>query len=197
MLASDPTSDSFETPADGTGDLALVDACRDGDQKAWHALYSSHFELAFRTARRLGASSTDAEDIVAESFEVVFRKLDDFKHGRFSFWLYRVVLNVTAARMRKARVRTFFHSMLGSSGGGTLDSHEASVDAKRQLERAQAVLLSLSSAKREVFTLHELEGLTHEQIATIIGEKAATVRSRLHYAKRDFEKLAKNRGLLP
>ena len=51
------------------------------------------------------------------------------------------------------------------------------------------------NAEDEVFALHEIEGLSHEEISELTGAKVGTVRTRLHYAKRDFDALAKKRGL--
>ena len=50
--------------------------------------------------------------------------------------------------------------------------------------------------EREVFILAELEELSPEEIAAIVGAKVETVWSRLHYARADFERLARKRGLL-
>lgn len=178
-------------------DLAQVEACRRGDGMAWRALYDAHFPFALRTARRLGVPASEAEDVVHESFEVVFRKLDRFVEGQFSTWLYSIVARTALARARRVRVRELFASLWSSEPEPEAAPVDATVEARRRLAGAEQVLRSLSAEKRQVFALHELEGLTHERIAALTGVKVDTVRTRLHYAKKDFERLARKRGLVP
>jgi RNA polymerase sigma-70 factor (ECF subfamily) len=178
-------------------DPQTVALCREGDTTAWKKLYEANFDFAYRTAHRLGAPTSEVEDVVHEAFEVAFRKLDNFHHGLFSTWLYRIVANVVSSRLRKRRVRDFFHRLWASGPEETSESPEASVGARQTLERLSEVLRQLSAEKREVFALHELEGLTHEEISTRVGCKVETVRTRLHYARKDFEKLARLKGLSP
>lgn len=167
------------------------------DTAAWKRLYDAHFDFAYRTARRLGAPQGEVEDVVHEVFEIAFQKLSHFQHGLFTTWLYRIIANVVSARLRKRRVRDFFHGLWASGNEQASDSLEADVAARQTLEKVADVLRKLSAPKREVFALHELEGLSHEEIAGLIGCKVETVRSRLHYARKDFEKLARIRGLSP
>jgi RNA polymerase sigma-70 factor (ECF subfamily) len=186
----------FEMPG-GTDLQDTVARCREGDASAWRRLYDEHFDFAWRTARRLGVPMEEAEDTVHEAFEIAFRKLADFEGGLFSTWLYRIVANLAAGRLRRRRVRDFFHALWAQGDEPAAPSLEGIVVARRTLEKVEGVLRALSAEKREVFALHELEGLTHDAIARLIGVKVETVRTRLFYAKRDFERLAQKRGLLP
>lgn len=183
------------TDAATSADVEVVASCLEGDRAAWRQLYDAHFDFAYRTARRLGAPEGEVEDVVHEAFEVAFARLQRFDHGQFSTWLYRIVANVVTARLRRWKVRRVLDAWWGSKTEREAPSLEGTVSARQQLGRVADVLRSLSAEKREVFALHEIEGLTHEEIAELTGAKVATVRTRLHYAKRDFERLAKKRGL--
>lgn len=194
MFADFANAEDAPTSSADTDTVAL---CREGDVLAWKRLYDAHFDFAYRTAARLGAPSGEVEDVVHESFEIAFQKLSAFHHGVFSTWLYRIVANVVSARLRKRKVRDFFHGLWASDGEREAGSLENTVAARDTLGKVGDVLRKLSAEKREVFALHELEGLTHEEIAALVGVKVETVRSRLHYARKDFEKLARSRGLLP
>ena len=174
-----------------------VARCRVGDGAAWKQLYDEHFDFAWRTARRLGVPESEAEDTVHEAFEVAFRKLADFDSGQFSTWLYRIVANLASARLRRLRVRDFFHGLWATADEPQSPGLEATVTARRALGQVEAVLRTLSAEKREVFALHELEGLSHEEISRLTGVKVETLRTRLFYAKKDFELRARQRGLLP
>ncbi|MBK7861082.1 MAG: RNA polymerase sigma factor [Archangiaceae bacterium] len=176
---------------------ATIEACRVGDSAAWRTLYDSHFDFAFRVARRLGLTAAEAEDAVHEAFVVAFRRLDTFQHGVFAHWLYRIVSNVVAAQLRKQRVRTFFHDLWSREETELAPAAEPAVAARQHLAAVEKVLRELSQTKREAFALHELEGMTHEEIAQLTGTNVSTVRTRLHYARKDFEAIARKRGLLP
>jgi RNA polymerase sigma-70 factor (ECF subfamily) len=184
---------TFETPAVDP----LVERCRDGDGAAWRALYDAHFDFAWRSARRLGLPEADTEDAVQEAFEVVFRRLPDFTGGRFSTWLFRIVANVVAARLRRRRVRDFFGGLLSASQSEVGPAPEPRLEARRTLVAVESVLRKLSRDKREVFALHEVEGRSHEEIAELVNAKVETVRTRLFYARRDFERHARRLGVEP
>lgn len=192
MLAetASPTTDAAPS-----ADVEVVASCLEGDRAAWRRLYDAHFDFAYRTARRLGAPEGEVEDVVHEAFEVAFARLQRFDHGQFSTWLYRIVANVVTARLRRWKVRRVLDAWWGSKTEREASSLEGAVSARQQLGLVADVLRSLSAEKREVFALHEIEGLSHEEISELTGAKVATVRTRLHYAKRDFEQLAKKRGL--
>jgi RNA polymerase sigma-70 factor, ECF subfamily len=183
-------------PEGGEAD-ELVERCRAGTPSAWRELYDGHFDFAYRTARRLGLPDADVEDAVQEAFEVAFNRLGDFRRGRFSTWLFRIVANIVAARIRRRRVRDFFGSILLASADETDPSPEGRVSARRTLSIVQSILRALPREKREVFALHEIEGLSHQQIADLVGARVETVRTRLFYARREFERRARRLGIEP
>jgi RNA polymerase sigma-70 factor (ECF subfamily) len=174
----------------------LVEACRAGDSGAWKALYEANFDFAWRTARRLGLPEADVEDAVQDAFRIAWEQLDRFTWGRFTTWLYRIVANVVSERLRRARVRDFFGAFLGRSVlERAIESHvEAHVEARSTLRVVEQVLRKLSREKREAFALFEIEGLSHQEIAELTGVKVETIRTRLHYARKDFERLAEELG---
>ncbi len=190
MLASVPTQAPELPMTSGEAD-PLVAACRAGDAGAWKALYETHYDFAWRTARRLGLPEADVEDAVQDAFRIAWEQLERFTWGRFTTWLYRIVANVVSERLRRTRVREFFGAFLGRAD----TSLEAHVEARSTLRIVEQVLRKLTREKREVFALFEIEGLTHQEIAELIGVKVETVRTRLHYARRDFERLAEKLGV--
>lgn len=195
MLSAAPTQHPEMTPILGDA-MALVDRCRQGDASAFRALYDEHFEFAWRTARRLGLPEEDAEDAVQEAFHIAWQRLHTFTWGRFTTWLFRIVANVVSAKLRRRRVREVFGSLLGASSPSAhrIDGH---VEARNTLRQVEALMRKLSREKREAFALFEIEGLSHEQIAELTGARVETVRTRLFYARREFERLARESGVEP
>ena len=176
----------------------LVEACRAGAPGAFRALYEANFDFAWRTARRLGTPEADVDDVVQDSFRIAWQQLDRFTWGRFTTWLYRIIANVVSDRLRRARVRDFFGGLLGRvQREDDEGASEARVEARHALRAVERVLRRLSNEKREVFALFEFEGLSHQEIAELTGVKVETVRTRLHYARKDFERLAGELGVTP
>lgn len=175
---------------------ALIARCKRGDTHAFRALYDEHFEFAWRTARRLGLPEEEVEDAVQEAFHVAWQQLASFTWGRFTTWLFRIVANVVSAKLRRRRVREVFGSLWGSAAP-TAHSIDGRMEARDTLQRIEFILRRLSREKREAFALHEIEGLSHEQIAELTGAKIETIRTRLFYARREFEKLARESGVEP
>ncbi|HEX9574425.1 MAG TPA: sigma-70 family RNA polymerase sigma factor [Myxococcales bacterium] len=171
-------------------------AAQGGDQAAFRALYDAHFDLVYRTCRRLGLPDADAEDAAQETFIVAARKLDRFSEGKLSTWLYRIAANLVSARHRRRRVREALTALWRRPEEPVAPSAERSYEAREAARRVGEILATMAPKKREVFALFELEGLTGEEIAERVGCKVETVWTRLWHARRDFERIARKRGLL-
>jgi RNA polymerase sigma-70 factor (ECF subfamily) len=132
------------------------------------------------------------DDVVQETFLVAFRRLDSFKDGRFTTWLYRIAANVVANRHRRRRVRRVLFSLWGGAPEESIvlgpDAELESQDAEKLVGGA---LEQMAPKKREVFALFEIEGLSGDEIAERVGCSVETVWSRLHYARKEFDRLVR------
>jgi RNA polymerase sigma-70 factor (ECF subfamily) len=184
--------------ADGGGapTMELVEQCRRGNDAAWRTLFDAHAGFVLRVARRLGTPAAELDDVCQEAFMVAFRKLGHFTHGKLTTWLYRITANIVAARHRRRRVREALFAIFGREGR-TVATPERLVEQAQVEREVGEVLARMTAAKREVFVLYELEGLSGEEIAERVCIKLDTVWTRLHYARKDFARLARARGLLP
>lgn len=187
--------DAFNSTNSLGDSTALVNRCRRGDQRAWAELYEAHFEFAWRTARRLGAPEADLDDSVQDAFHIAWRQLAQFTHGRFTTWLFRIVANVVSERLRRKRVRDVFAGASAHAPTPQTPCSHDRIEARQLLEQLVPVLESLGQKKQEVFSKFEVEGFTHAEIAAQIGANEQTVRTRLHYARKDFEQRAKDLNL--
>ena len=174
---------------DGELDL-IIDECRRGSQSAWRELFRRHFRLVHRVARSMGTPDDEVDDVVQQVFLVAFRKLRRFRGGRFSTWIYRITANVAHQHHRRRRYRAVFGALLAREPAGAPATPEASLERTRARRRVHRILARMGRKKREVFALYELEGLSGEEIATLLGCPVETVRSRLHYARKEFARLA-------
>lgn len=136
---------------------------------------------------RMTRSSTDLPDLVQEVFLQVFRSIGEFRgDARFSTWLYRLTVNVVLMHRRAASVRP---RLVDESEGSPPEDPRALPDElvgrRRRVAALYSLLDRLSEKKRTVFVLHELEGLTPQEIGKIVRAPVLTVRTRLFYARRE------------
>lgn len=174
----------------------ILEACKRGDGAAWKTFYDAHFGYVYRIARKLGTPESEIEDVVSEVFLVVYRKLDDFQSGRITTWLYRICANVASGFHRKRRAQSALLRWKEMVGLKTTDTRTPQIDAERKTAQyAVAKILERMSAKnRDVIVLFELEGLSGEEIAEQLGCPVGTVWTRLHNARKQFAKFARQLG---
>jgi RNA polymerase sigma-70 factor, ECF subfamily len=152
-------------------------------------IYETWFNKSLRWLRAFGVPMSDLEDVAQEVFLVVERKLPTFDHRNLPAWLYGIAYRTASDYRRRSWFRSFF------SRSGEMPQDQIELDGptpltqleKKQLQRILFQLIDKMNPKqRAAFVLAELEGHTAEEIAALEGIPAATVRTRLHYARKDF-----------
>lgn len=175
-----------------TEESELIARAAKGDTAAFRALYQRHRGDVARLVYRMLSGSADVDDVVQEVFVQVFRSLKDFRgQSKFSTWVHRVAVNVVLMHRRAARSRPTYAEELPpehtADEGVVLPDEDAE---RRARVRVFAKLLDkLAEKKRTVFVLHEIEGISPQEIATIVGAPVLTVRTRLFYARRELEEM--------
>ena len=151
-------------------------------------LYRDHLDFVRRIARRLGGPQIEPEDIAQEVFEVVANKISRFEPDMAlpTTWLFSITLNVVRVHRRRARMRAQYRAdeQLGLEVQARSSDPSSLIDATGVMAE---ILAEMAPKKSAVFVLGELHGLTCSEIAEVVGAKEATIWSRLHYARRDFE----------
>jgi RNA polymerase sigma-70 factor (ECF subfamily) len=164
------------------------------DTSAQRQLYESHADFVRGLVLRLGTPAADADDLVQETFVVAFRKWAGFDRALPSTgeglspersWLYAIAVRVAAGARRRARVRRFLglDAAPEPADPATPGSLLETAEARRQVHR---LLEGMAEKKRTVFLLFEVEGLTGEEIARVVGCPVKTVWTRLYHARREF-----------
>lgn len=145
------------------------------------------------------ASTSDAQDAVADVFLTAWRRLDELPEGDAArVWLYSTARKVIANQRRARRRRAALHDRLTREPPPT---HVPS-PADREHAHVHEALRRLGPHDREVLLLSEWEELTPAEIAAVLGCLTVTVRGRLHRARRRFraeyeEVLARDGGERP
>jgi len=174
---------------------------RAGGAVDFERLYQMHSRRVYRLCRRMAWDKADAEDLTQEVFLQLFRKIDTFRgESAFTTWLTRVTVNVVLMQHRK-KSRT--ESPLGEGnelGEPSAPSAEELGDPGTaplgvidplDLERAMS---ELPLGYSRVFSLHDVEGYAHTEIAQMLGISAGTSKSQLHKARLRLRHLLRRGG---
>lgn len=168
----------------------LVERAGAGDIGAFRALYARHRGDVARLVHRMMGPAPDAEDVLQEVFFQVHKSLKDFRgQSKFTTWLHRVTVNVVLMHRRSAKSRPVLSEELPSDVSADHRSllPDEEVDRRLRTRAFLRLLDKLGDRKRTVFVLHELEGVSPQEIAEIVGAPVLTVRTRLFYARRELE----------
>ena len=147
----------------------------------WDQVVSRHSTRVYRHALRLTGNRADAEDLTQDVFLRVFRSLDSYVPGTFEGWLHRITTNLFLDQVRRrARLRL-------DPAGDALEGSVAPAPAASDLALAgmfdndvEDALSALPADFRDVVLLADVDGLSYEEVAAVLGLKLGTVRSRIH-----------------
>jgi RNA polymerase sigma-70 factor (ECF subfamily) len=167
---------------------ALVEAAREGDGRAFDRLMIETQERVVGVAWRLLGSREDARDAAQEVYLRVYRHLGRFRAGQdFRGWLYRITVNVCRDAARRRR-RAPVSDAAVAERGEPPEAEEALLGAERWSRLLQA-LASLPPKERAALVLRDLEGLTSEQVARVLGSRPGTVRGHIASARMKMRNL--------
>lgn len=198
-LHADRASDRANEQASEPDDLALVRRAQAGDRAAFKALYDRYHRRVYAVALGVVKSSADAQDVVQEAFTKVSRHLPDFQgNSSFYTWLYRIAMNLAIDQLRRrkaARIVDYDDAIgrdegeEGSQLGSPLEAADPGKTHSRKELAAQigAALETLPDYHRQVILLREVEGLSYEEIATVMEVPKGTIMSRLFHARRKLQ----------
>jgi len=172
-----------------TDDANLLARAAADDPAAFRELYEKHRMAVARLVFRMLAGRGDVEDVIQEVFVQVHRSLKDFRgQSKFSTWLHRVTVNVVLMHRRAARSRpTYADEPVGDIPHAQQQAPDDDAERRERMRAFGRLLDRLADKKRVVFVLHELEGISPEEIGKIVGAPVLTVRTRLFYARRELE----------
>jgi RNA polymerase sigma factor (sigma-70 family) len=161
-----------------------VDAGRQADgQERFRRLYDAHYAAVSAYARRRSPGDADASDVVAETFTIAWRRIDELPDAEAALpWLYGVARRVLANQRRGDRRRADLSWRLGSAPTSQVDV-ESGILAEDDRRTVLAALARLREPDREILRLAVWEELTHRQIALVVGCSEASVAVRLHRAR--------------
>lgn len=178
---------------------ALVKRAQGGDLRAYDYLVRRFQERIYGTIYQMTANHEDANDLAQETFIKAYQALQSFKgDSSFFTWLYRIAVNKTLnfLKSRKNKTQMSLNDMdfnlehdpeiLGLIIEHTPQREAGLAELQKKLNEA---MQKLSETHRLVVTLHDIQGLSHEEIGALMNCNVGTVRSRLHYARQQLQGL--------
>jgi RNA polymerase sigma factor (sigma-70 family) len=149
---------------------------------SWEEIVRTHSARVYRLAYRLTGNAHDAEDLTQDVFVRVFRSLHSYTPGTFEGWLYRITTNLfldSARRKKKIRFDGFVDDAQERLPGREPTPERAALDQMFDVDVCNA-LSSLAPEFRAAVVLCDIEGYSYEEVASTLGIKLGTVRSRIH-----------------
>ena len=182
-------------PLASSPEAPLLDRLRAGDEAACETLVRDHTARLLAVARRYMRNEEDARDAVQEAFIAAFRAVGRFEGGSsLSTWLHRIAINCCLMKLRSGRrhpeasieelLPTFDetgHRVLG--GEEWPESVEAALEKRQTRESVRAAIARLPEKYRSVILLRDIEELSTEEAAKLLGTTPTAVKVRLHRAR--------------
>jgi RNA polymerase sigma-70 factor (ECF subfamily) len=154
------------------------------------SIHDAHAEFVWLSLQRLGVADADVEDLLQEVFVVVHRRLASFdRSSRITTWLFGICMRVAAAYRRRAfrRHERVVAEMPEQAGAEGSDPEQAAATSQAQA-RLKAALDLMELEKRALFVMFEIDEVSCQDIAEMLSVPLGTVYSRLHAARKDFER---------
>jgi RNA polymerase sigma-70 factor (ECF subfamily) len=175
----------------GDDDLSLVERAVCGDRGAFESLVRRHERRVYRVSLAILGNAEDAEEAMQDTFVKAYRHLGQFRReSKFTTWLTRIAINEA---IQKRQGRRDFISLDDSRSADEVftprrtESWHANPEklyGKRELrETVEAAIRELPAIYREAFVLRDVEEMTAEEAAEVIGITVAALKSRLLRAR--------------
>ena len=179
--------------ADRELDQQLVERVQRGDKHAFDLLVAKYQRKLGRLISRFVRDTGEAEDVTQEAFIKAYRALPGFRgDSAFYTWLYRIGINTAKNYLLSSKRRTPTSTTFDAEEAESFEDagllHEVSTPenelmSKQVVSVVQATLQQLPEDLRSALTLREIEGLSYEEIASVMNCPVGTVRSRIFRAR--------------
>ena len=179
---------------DALGDAELVQLAREHNGDAFRIIMQRNNQRLYRVARSVVQDDSEAEDVVQETYVRAFGSLGQFRgDSSLATWLTRITLNEALGRLRRQRHMVDLEVLDAEPSGKTqiipfplmpvaADPERAA--AQRQIRNLiEGAIDDLPEIFRVVFVMRDVEGLSIEETADVLGMPPATVKTRLHRAR--------------
>ena len=178
-------------------DRVLVRQAQSGEYTAFDTLVQKYQERIYATIYHMTSNHEDANDLTQETFIKAYKALNSFKgDSSFFTWVYRIAVNKTInfLKGRKNKIHLSLNDLdFNAEHDPEIVTFISEKTPRRDMgltelqEKLNEAMQKLSDVHRLVVTLHDVQGLSHEEISKIMDCNTGTVRSRLFYARQQLQ----------
>src|SRR6185436_11863697 len=178
-------------------DRILVKRAQEGEYCAFDSLIQRYQERVYATVYHMTSNHEDANDLTQETFIKAYKALNSFKgDSSFFTWVYRIAVNKTInfLKGRKNKIHLSLNDLdFNAEHDPEIVTFISEKTPRRDMgltelqEKLNEAMQKLSDVHRLVVTLHDVQGLSHEEISKIMDCNTGTVRSRLFYARQQLQ----------
>lgn len=174
---------------------AIVEKCKQGERQAQFELYRLYSRAMYNICLRMVHNDMDAEDLLQRSFMDVFQNLNSFKYqSSVGAWIKRIVVNNCINHLKKNRLHL---EELKTHHGDQAEEEPEMIDHPYSVDQVKTAISQLPDGYRVVFSLYQMEGYDHKEIAEILDISEATSKSQYSRARKKLkEVLLKEDGRL-
>jgi len=182
-------------PMQTSSDEVLIARIAKGDQVAMQALFARHQVRLYRFVLRLVRSQATAEDLISEVFLDVWRQAGTFEgRSAVSTWMLSIARFKALSALRR-RVEEDLDDETAARIEDQSDDPELTLAKKDKSAVLRQCLTGLSTEHREVIDLVYYHEKSVEEVAEIVGIPAATVKTRMFYARKKLSEMMRERGI--
>lgn len=174
-------------------EIELVEKAKLGDTKAFEELMRRTQDKIYNLGIKFFGNKEDAADLLQETYIKAYESLPNFEgRSSFSTWLYRIATNFALMKLRKEKMKKVSIEELKEISDGSKDSidfydwsenpylHYKNEELKEILNEA---INSLPPKYKTIFILHDIEGLSIQEVAKILSLSVPTVKTRIHRSR--------------
>jgi RNA polymerase sigma-70 factor (ECF subfamily) len=186
----------MKEPSAPDSDHDIILRCQRGDVEAFEGIVAKYEQKMFNVSYRMLGDYHEAAEVTQDAFVSAYRGLRGFRgRAKFSTWLYTIVINLSRNRLKRlktdhGRIAFSFNDPAETDDGSfTREPVSGDPSALERLERrevqvrVQECIKSLERGFREVVVLRDMQGLSYDEIASVLEMAEGTVKSKLHRAR--------------
>lgn len=175
-------------------DQKLIAMCQAGNDFGYTALYNRYAKCVYNSISRIVAHTGDAEDILQETFFIVFSEVE--KLGQVTSveaWLKRIAINRSISHLRKKKI--LFTDLTTMDFSDQQEHEEEDMEIfDCRVDDVRKSIEQLPPGYKTILSLYVFENMQHEEIATMLGISHSTVRTQYHRAKKKILSLLKDKS---
>lgn len=177
-------------------DILLVDRCNSGEEAATRELFRHYHRRVHSTLYRILGNTRDIDDLTQDAFIQIFKSLANFRaEAKLATWIDRITVRVAyryIGKQKRLALPDDTMNELAYPGPGPGQQAQS----REGVRRLYAALAQLAPASRIAFALHEIDGRSVAEVATLVGASKSACKLRIWRARRTLFKLASSDPIL-